>query len=114
MDKLSPITHQSPSATPNVSNFVGADYVIDHPRPAMYIEHFGPNIWAFERHSERIFACGRYSRGSRIKWWRVFSFNEDRRQSFTCRLKIGERSFSELIQDLEANSWKDTPPHSEN
>jgi hypothetical protein len=114
MEKLNPITPQSPSATPNVSKFVGADYINEHPRPAMYIEHFSPNIWAFERHSECIFACGRYSRGSRINWWHVFSFTDERRQSSTCRFKLGERSFSELIQDFEANAWKDTPPHSEN
>ncbi|PZU93148.1 MAG: hypothetical protein DCE90_17005 [Pseudanabaena sp.] len=108
MDKPSPITHQCPKGIPNCSSFIGADFADDHPRPAMYIEEYSKsNIWAFEQHSKNIFACGQYSKGSRVNWWRLFVFNEDLNKSFTHCYKIGTKSFEEAIKDIKANAWKD-------
>lgn len=113
LDKTNPITPQFPSDITNVSNFVGADFVDDHPRPTMYIEHFGPKIWAFERHPNNIFACGLYAQGSRVKSWRIFAFDEERGKNFTCCLKIGEKSFLEILKDFKATAWRDAPEHGE-
>jgi hypothetical protein len=115
MDKIKPITPQFPSEIENVSNFVGADFDFDddYPPPAMYIKHFGPTIWAFERHPDNIFACGQYSEGSRVKLWHIFKFNENRSRSFNRYLKIGEENFQEILKDLNAIEWRDDPPHTE-
>jgi hypothetical protein len=108
-----PITPQFPSGIANVSNFVGADFVDDHPNPAMYIKHFGPNIWAFEHHPDNIFACGQYSKGSRVKSWRIFEFNENRSRSFICDLKVGEENLLEILKEIKTTPWMDDPQNTE-
>jgi hypothetical protein len=102
-----------PSHVPNVSKFVGADFLSDHPRPAMYIERFSPKrVWAFERHRENIFTCGLYSHGCRMGSWRVFVFNKDKHQSFADTLERAEENFQEKLQKFEAFQWEDTPSSS--
>ncbi|MEP0872748.1 hypothetical protein NDA01_23290 [Trichocoleus desertorum AS-A10] len=105
---------ESPSHVPNVSKFVGADFLSDHPRPAMYIERFGSKrVWAFERHEGGIFARGLYSQGCRVGLWRLFAFDKDRHQSFADTLERAEESFQEKLQEklrkFETIKWEDTP-----
>jgi hypothetical protein len=108
MDKgKHPITPQFPSGIANFPNFVGADFVDDHPSPSMYIELFGPNIWAFEHHPNNIFACGQYSKGSRVKSWRIFEFNKNRSRSYNCCLKTGEKNLLKILEEVKATAWRD-------
>jgi hypothetical protein len=96
----------------NASKFVGADFVADHPRPAMYIEEFGPNIWAFERHPENVFACGPYAQGTRVKSWNLFTTSDEVRQRGCIhRVKMGESSFSKILETFKATAWRDAPEH---
>jgi hypothetical protein len=113
MDKGNPITPRLPGGIANVSNFVGADFVDDHPSPSMYIEHFGPNIWAFEHHPDNIFVCGQYSKGSRVKSWRIFEFNESRSRSIICDLKRGEENLLEILEEIKTTPWRDDPQNTE-
>ncbi|MBD2077271.1 hypothetical protein H6F86_26010 [Phormidium sp. FACHB-592] len=109
IDKLHPITPDFPSDIMNASKFVGADFVADHPRPAMYIEEFGPNIWAFERHPENVFACGSYAQGARVKSWSLFTSDTARQRGCPHRVKMKESSFSEILEAFKATAWRDDP-----
>ncbi|XGW00953.1 MAG: DUF6602 domain-containing protein (plasmid) [Leptolyngbya sp. BL-A-14] len=112
LDKGHPITPHFPSDIMNASKFVGADFVADHPRPAMYIEDFGPNIWAFERHPENVFACGPYAQGNRVKSWNLFTTSDEVRQRGCIhRVKMGESSFSKILETFKATAWRDAPEH---
>jgi hypothetical protein len=113
MDKCNPITPRFPNDVKNVSKFVGADFTDDHPQPTMYIEDAGRNTWAFERHPGNLIACGEYAKGSRVKLWRIFSFDEDRQRSSTCGIKIGEKNFLEELKNFESTAWTDDLEHNE-
>jgi hypothetical protein len=110
-EKLNSITSELPNGIENVSNFVGADFDGDHPSPSMNIEYFGPNIWAFERHPENIFACGSYEKGVRAKSWRIFSLDRDLWKRLPCCEKIGEKSFLQILEDHKhkATALRDNP-----
>lgn len=109
-----PITENRTHDIKNFSQFVGADFIDNYPQPTMYIEHFGSNNWAFERHAENIFACGRYSKGVRVKTWRIFCFDKNLREARKYFVAIWKsetagdtkKDFTEFLQDLKSSVWE--------
>jgi hypothetical protein len=98
------ITPKFGNCVTNVSKFVGADFTSDEPNPTMYIEHYGPNIWAFEHHLNNIFACGRYRNGSRVGLWRVSLLSEERQIIYTNFFEISGKDLFEILRKFKEDS----------